>query len=637
MTEKTEFEIALRDSISPGLKAVARQLKELNASVVASSTPSAASTDHLTRQTTLLGSAARNTLRDLEGVGSFLVGAGKGILGVGGSIATVKALASSISNLALSRVQMTMFSKDTRLAADDVQKLRDALSAMGMAATNADSVISNLSGKLQEMQAFKQDSQLWKDLSRMGEGGVRLANELMNEKDVMKSIRRILEVYRTQGTQAQIALERMLGVPASVLQNLEQELGKVRDRPQVSEKIAQDFLDNQIKLSNRLNTEWVLFATHAMEEINKFFDEIDEETWGKTPIADFLISEFDHVTTKIKATKEELEAIDKFAKDLSERLGKPTDVRDRLRESLNPFFPKQSWEDKPLQQLKTDQNKLLRSIDDALKNLFGGGGEPGAGVGTGAGGESGGGGGGDDTGPPAVRSRGARGGERTGADDTTKGDTTTGDASVVPTSPEVRDKTGVAGFIVHHTGGRGDPRSVVEDWRAHRPGVGTRYITDRQGNIHDVWSEYNYHPQGMGGGILPGWGRGVGLSNRNVVGMEVVARNDRDVTDAQVEAVRKFLREKFADVPVYGHGEVNPGHREADEGMRIVGAVRAERQSQRATMDSASDSVWKKGTSSIKFNFNNVPEGVKTNVQAGGSFTNVEVSRKSAIEERAPD
>ena len=56
----------------------------------------------------------------------------------------------------------------------------------------------------------------------------------------------------------------MLGVPASVLQNLEQELGKVRDRPQVSEKIAQDFLDNQIKLSNRLNTEWVLFATHAM-------------------------------------------------------------------------------------------------------------------------------------------------------------------------------------------------------------------------------------------------------------------------------------------------------------------------------------------------------------------------------------
>lgn len=97
------------------------------------------------------------------------------------------------------------------------------------------------------------------------------------------------------------------------------------------------------------------------------------------------------------------------------------------------------------------------------------------------------------------------------------------------------------------------------------------YAMDREGNIRQIG--------GPGAAnILPGWGKGAGLNNKNIVGMEVIARNNRDVTAAQIRAGAEFARSKYPNTPVFGHGEVNPGHKEADEGMAITNAIRAERE-----------------------------------------------------------
>ena len=53
---------------------------------------------------------------------------------------------------------------------------------------------------------------------------------------------------------------------------------------------------------------------------------------------------------------------------------------------------------------------------------------------------------------------------------------------------------------------------------------------DGEGNIHDVRQEFGYTGHGH---IITGTGRGGGLSNINTVGMEVIARDDRDVTQRQ--------------------------------------------------------------------------------------------------------
>jgi hypothetical protein len=77
-------------------------------------------------------------------------------------------------------------------------------------------------------------------------------------------------------------------------------------------------------------------------------------------------------------------------------------------------------------------------------------------------------------------------------------------------------------------------------------------------------------------------GAAKGLTNKNAVGMEIVAKDDTDVTPAQVAAARRFIDKYYPGTPVYGHGEVNPGHKQADEGMTVVRAIRDSRGATRA-------------------------------------------------------
>ncbi|MEY9179723.1 N-acetylmuramoyl-L-alanine amidase [Bradyrhizobium sp. USDA 313] len=139
------------------------------------------------------------------------------------------------------------------------------------------------------------------------------------------------------------------------------------------------------------------------------------------------------------------------------------------------------------------------------------------------------------------------------------------------TAPAVskQDQEGVNAFIMHHTGGRGTVEGVQNTLRQR--GLGVEYIMDRDGNIVAAGPRGSSH-------MRTGWGPiGTGLSNRNTVGMEVIAKDDKDVTPAQVAAAKKFIAENFPNTPVYGHGQVNPGHKEADEGMTIVNAINAQR------------------------------------------------------------
>lgn len=139
---------------------------------------------------------------------------------------------------------------------------------------------------------------------------------------------------------------------------------------------------------------------------------------------------------------------------------------------------------------------------------------------------------------------------------------------VAPGAISGRNGEPVSAFIVHHTSGSGDVEGVRSTLRER--GLGVQYVMDREGNITQIGGPGAAH-------MMSGWGAGTGLSNSNTVGMEVIARNDKDVTPAQIEAARKFIAERYPNTPVFGHGEVNPGHKEADEGMSIVNAIRNER------------------------------------------------------------
>jgi hypothetical protein len=148
-------------------------------------------------------------------------------------------------------------------------------------------------------------------------------------------------------------------------------------------------------------------------------------------------------------------------------------------------------------------------------------------------------------------------------DDTEKGPGKTGDLS------------DVKGVIWHHSVAPsvGATEAALK-WR----GYSTHYIMDRDGTI------YQYLPDGsQGRHIKPTSGfssfTGKPLDNNNTIGIEVVAADDKDVTPEQVKAgvaFSKWLAAKYHLNPedFYGHGQVNPGHKQATEGKTIVDAAR---------------------------------------------------------------
>lgn len=125
-------------------------------------------------------------------------------------------------------------------------------------------------------------------------------------------------------------------------------------------------------------------------------------------------------------------------------------------------------------------------------------------------------------------------------------------------------------FVVHHTEGHPTLESVVNDWKTNprsRGTLGTQYFMDRNGTIHDVQAETGYTGTNQTRtGNRPGM---EGYNNSNVVGMEISANNDADVTNAQRQALVQFMNTRYPNTPAYGHNEIDSGK---DYGEGFTGA-----------------------------------------------------------------
>jgi hypothetical protein len=150
-----------------------------------------------------------------------------------------------------------------------------------------------------------------------------------------------------------------------------------------------------------------------------------------------------------------------------------------------------------------------------------------------------------------------------------------------PTAPDLPSfggagKRPVSALIVHHTAGdkAGNVPQTADDVKAvyqQRGLAGAHLFLDRQGNISQTlpFSQAGQH-------IRDGQGPGVGLSNENTIGIEIAAKDDRDITPEQRESMKRLypqLQQQFPGLKVFGHGEINP-HKLATEGATVVGDLR---------------------------------------------------------------
>ena len=144
------------------------------------------------------------------------------------------------------------------------------------------------------------------------------------------------------------------------------------------------------------------------------------------------------------------------------------------------------------------------------------------------------------------------------------------DGSPFPAKVLAVDGSEPKALIIHHTGDHHTAAQTAQVLKDR--GLSVEYTIDRGGNLVQIGGPGSQH-------ILTGWGDiGTGLNNSNVVGVEVAANDNKDLNSAQVATLVKLGR-MYGNTPVYGHGQVNPGHKEADEGMTGVNAIMADRKS----------------------------------------------------------
>lgn len=112
----------------------------------------------------------------------------------------------------------------------------------------------------------------------------------------------------------------------------------------------------------------------------------------------------------------------------------------------------------------------------------------------------------------------------------------------------------VPAFVIHHTAGRGTADDVYSTFYCR--GLPAQYVIDRDGKIH----------QFMPDGALA-W-HASNFNNKSI-GVEVIAKNNDDVTDAQVQAAARLIQYLgFRKDQLYGHGEISD-KKEETEGKKI--------------------------------------------------------------------
>jgi spore germination cell wall hydrolase CwlJ-like protein len=124
----------------------------------------------------------------------------------------------------------------------------------------------------------------------------------------------------------------------------------------------------------------------------------------------------------------------------------------------------------------------------------------------------------------------------------------------------------VEGVVFHHTAGRPTVAGTIQTFKDR--GFPAHFIIDREGRVHQALpiTQQGRHTRSNDD---------LGLSNANTLGVEVIARNDSDITPAQVQAAQRLHAQLgLSPGQAFAHGEIN-AHKQPTEGVTIANAIRA--------------------------------------------------------------
>jgi hypothetical protein len=272
--QRVEFEIALKDSISPGLRAISSQLRALNRSIRDSGEEGSGGFVRMTRATGGLGEIVKRTTRDVDVMASYMTGFAKSMLGVGGVAGAVALAGKSLENFAANRQNLKMMAIDTGLSTRELETMQQTMRRMGMTTDESTGQISHFFGMVRQMQATNAGP-LVETIRAMDQGTgiamqqIRKMQERATAGDVKGVWDSLLEFYGQQGERAKIYIAMSLGIPKSVLDSYSEYEKQVKYLFGGDEQRLEKFNQNVHDVRSKLELEWMLIEEHVIGPINE--------------------------------------------------------------------------------------------------------------------------------------------------------------------------------------------------------------------------------------------------------------------------------------------------------------------------------------------------------------------------------
>lgn len=278
MPEQRDIEIALRDSISSGLRQVGREIDAITRKMKEADVSGEGTFSKFNKGLHESKDSAEKAKESMGGLSGLMTGMSRTLVGATGLASGFIAVGAALESFAQKRVHMQMLSIDLGITNEQMSIMRRTLSRMGVDAGDQERLISGLGHTLKDAFRLGPYSPIMQQLAQMGESGfagrLRAIVQSGDFKEAMDSIvKRYNELAAMGKPEAAAHFASLVGFPESVLKNWE-EASKNVQAGYISEyKHSQEYLD----AARKFTEEWEDWYNFIQDKVLGAFISIDKE------------------------------------------------------------------------------------------------------------------------------------------------------------------------------------------------------------------------------------------------------------------------------------------------------------------------------------------------------------------------
>jgi len=279
--QRTEFEIALRDSISSELRKIADEMRNVQRVARDMSDSAGTGVDKFSKSVGNATETIKKSREELNVVGSFFSGFAKGLLAPLGSVAALEQFGKALYNVSVQRIQLELFSKSVGFTTQNISIMTQTLANMGISSEQARNAIAGIGKSFREASATGVGSQLIRTLNQMGEGAwAQNLLKVIRTGDFAQAHEMMTHKYETWTRDAQFWFTSQTGIDEAMLAEYAKFNKGVKAEIDLNLKNTEDFV-------RQVNQNWtnIVNATRiGVDEVLGLYKKLErgERTLGQT-------------------------------------------------------------------------------------------------------------------------------------------------------------------------------------------------------------------------------------------------------------------------------------------------------------------------------------------------------------------